>query len=52
MSLVRAIPEVKSVISMRTMHRGSEDAIIGIEVDLSAGLDTGKVETVINTIEQ
>lgn len=52
MSLVQAMPEVKSVISMRTMHLGIEDVIIGIEVNLADGLDTDRIELVIDAIEQ
>lgn len=50
--LVASIPEVKSLVSMRTMHLGMEDVIVGIEVNLVGGLDTGKVELVIDAIEQ
>lgn len=52
MSLIRTIPEVRRVISMRTMHLGTEDVIIGIEVNLSDELDTDKIEIVIDAIEQ
>lgn len=51
-SLIKTIPEVKSVISMRTMHLGTEDVIIGIEVNLSDDLDTDKIEVVIDAVEQ
>ena len=52
MSLIKSIQEVKSVVSMRTMHLGTDDVIIGIEVNLADRLDTGRIETVIDTIEQ
>lgn len=50
--LVRGVPEVRSLVSMRTMHLGSHDAIIGLEVSLVEGLDTRRIEGVIDEIEQ
>jgi cation diffusion facilitator family transporter len=48
----KEIPEVGRLIEMKTMHLGTEDVIIGIEVNLIDGLDTDKIESVIDTIEQ
>ena len=50
--LIEAIPEVKSLVAMRTMHIGSQDVIIGIEVNLIDGLDTDKIELVVDNVEQ
>lgn len=52
MEAVTAIPEVKAIVSMRTMHLGTEDVIIGIEVNLSDGLDKGRIESAIVEIEK
>lgn len=50
--LVQAIPQVRSVVSMRTMHLGTHDVIVGIEVSLVDALDTGKVAAAIDEIER
>jgi cation diffusion facilitator family transporter len=50
--LVQSIPQVRSVVSMRTMHLGTHDVIVGIEVSLVDALDTGKVAAAIDEIER
>jgi cation diffusion facilitator family transporter len=52
MEAVTAIPEVQAIVSMRTMHLGTEDVIIGMEVNLSDGLDKGRIESAIVEIEK
>jgi cation diffusion facilitator family transporter len=50
--LVKAVPGVRSLVSMRTMHLGTHDVIVGIEVSLVDGLDTGRVAAATDEIEQ
>jgi cation diffusion facilitator family transporter len=49
---VKTIPEVKKIVTLRTMHLGPEDVIIGIQVNLIDGLDTDKIECVTDNIEK
>lgn len=49
---INEIPEVNRLISMRTMHLGLEDILIGIQVNLIDNLDTDKIEVVTDTVEQ
>ena len=51
-SVVTAIPEVQRVVAMKTMHLSPTTVIVGIEVNLIDGLDTDKIETVTDNIEQ
>jgi len=50
--LVNEIPDVNRLITMRTMHFAPEDVLVTIEVNLVDGLDTDKIESVIDNIEQ
>ena len=50
--LVNEIPDVNRILSLRTMHFAPEDVLVTIEVNLLDGLDTDKIESVIDTIEQ
>jgi len=50
--VVTAIPEVHKVVSMKTMHLSTTTVIVGIEVNLIDGLDTDKIETITDVIEQ
>jgi cation diffusion facilitator family transporter len=50
--LVLQIPEVNRIVSMRTMHFTAEDVLVAMEVNLKDGLDTDKIEMVIDKIEQ
>ena len=50
--LVHQIPEVNRIITMRTMHFAPEDVLIAMEVNLKDGLDTDRLEVVIDKIEQ
>ena len=49
---VLQIPEVNRVVTMRTMHFAPEDVLVAMEVNLKDGLDTDKIEVVIDKIEQ
>jgi cation diffusion facilitator family transporter len=51
-SLINELPDVNRIISLRTMHFGPQDVLVTIEVNLVDGLDTDKIESVIDTIEQ
>ncbi|HYA84991.1 MAG TPA: cation diffusion facilitator family transporter, partial [Candidatus Bathyarchaeia archaeon] len=50
--LIKEIPEVKKIITIRTMHLAPKDVLVTIEVNLINGLDTDKIETVIDNIEK
>ena len=50
--LIREIPEVNRIITIRTMHLAPQDVLVTIEVNLIDGLDTDKIESVIDDIEQ
>lgn len=52
LDLVRQIPEVNRVVSLRTMHFAPEDVLIAMEVNLKDGLETDKIELVIDKIER
>jgi cation diffusion facilitator family transporter len=49
---IQEIPEVNKLISMRTMHLGPEDILVGIQVNLVDNLDTDKIESVTDAVEQ
>lgn len=49
---IQGIPEVNKLITMRTMHLSPEDILVGIQVNLIDNLDTDKIETVTDAIEQ
>jgi divalent metal cation (Fe/Co/Zn/Cd) transporter len=51
-NMIKEIPEVNRIVSMRTMHLSPEDVIVGIEVNLVDNLDTDKIEIVTDLIEQ
>lgn len=44
--------EVNRVISLRTMHFAPKDVLVAMEVSLKDGLDTDKIELVIDKIER
>lgn len=48
---IRAINEVNKIITMKTMHLGPSDILIGIQVNLIDNLDTDQVEIVTDKIE-
>jgi cation diffusion facilitator family transporter len=50
--LINELPDVNRILSLRTMHFGPQDVLVTIEVNLVDGLDTDKIESVIDTIEQ
>jgi cation diffusion facilitator family transporter len=52
LDIVNTIPEVHKVITMKTMHLSPTIIIVGIEVNLIDGLDTDKIETITDTIEE
>jgi cation diffusion facilitator family transporter len=49
---INEIPEVNRLITMRTMHLGPEDILIGVQVNLIDNLDTDKIELVTDAVEQ
>ncbi len=49
---IQEIPEVNKLISMRTMHLGPEDILVGVQVNLIDNLDTDKIESVTDAVEQ
>jgi cation diffusion facilitator family transporter len=49
---IQEIPEVNKLISMRTMHMSLEDILVGVQVNLVDNLDTDKIESVTDAIEQ
>jgi cation diffusion facilitator family transporter len=49
---VQRIPEVNKIVSIRTMHFASEDVLIAMEVNLVDGMETDRIESVIDNIEQ
>lgn len=52
MKVVSMIPEVHKIITLKTMHLSPTTVIVGIEVNLVDGLDTDKIETVTDVIEE
>ena len=50
--LVLGIPEVNRIVSLRSMHFSPQDALVAMEVNLKDGLETDKIELVIDRIEQ
>lgn len=50
--LIKEMPEVNRIVSMRTMHLGPEDILVGVQVNLVDNLDTDKIETLTDAIEQ
>ena len=51
-SVVNGLPEVHKVVTMKTMHLSPTIIIVGIEVNLIDGLDTDKIESITDVIEQ
>lgn len=49
--IVSKIPEVNRIISIRSMHLAPDNDLIAIEVNLVENLDTDKIETLIDNIE-
>ena len=50
-STVKALSEVKKVISLRTLHIGTGTLLVDIEVNLQDGLTTDKIEILIDRIQ-
>ena len=50
--LVRQIPEVNRIVSLRTMHFAPQDVLVAMEVNLKDGLETDRIELIIDKIEQ
>jgi divalent metal cation (Fe/Co/Zn/Cd) transporter len=46
------IPEVNRIVTLKTMHFAPQDVLVAMEVNLKDGLDTDKIEGVIDRIEQ
>jgi divalent metal cation (Fe/Co/Zn/Cd) transporter len=51
-SLIQETPEVNRIIAIRTMYLAPQDVLFTIEVNLVDGLDTDKIESVIDNIKQ
>jgi divalent metal cation (Fe/Co/Zn/Cd) transporter len=51
-NMIKEIPQVNRIVSMRTMHLSPEDVIVGIEVNLVDSLDTDKIELITDLIEE
>jgi len=49
---VLQIPPVNRVVPLRTMHFAPKDVLVAMEVNLKDGLDTDKIELVIDRIEK
>ena len=49
--IVSKIPEVNRIISIRSMHLAPDDVLIAIEVNLVDNLDTDKIESLIDNVE-
>ncbi|WP_458720412.1 cation transporter dimerization domain-containing protein [Candidatus Nitrosocosmicus sp. R] len=49
--ILSKIPEVKRIISIRSMHLAPDDVLIAIEVNVVENLDTDKIESLIDNIE-
>jgi len=49
---IQEIPEVNKLITMRTMHLGPQEILVGVQVNLIDDLDTDKIELVTDAIEQ
>lgn len=50
-TVISKIPEVIEVFSIRSMQLAPEDVIIAMEINLIDDLDTNKIESVIDSIE-
>ena len=48
---IQKIPEVNKIISLRTMHFAPEDVLVAMEVNLVDGMDTDRIESIIDDIE-
>ena len=52
MKIVSEMPEVNKIITMKTMHLSPTTVLVGVEVNLVDGLDTDKIETITDDIEE
>jgi divalent metal cation (Fe/Co/Zn/Cd) transporter len=50
-NVIREIEEINKIVTLKTMHLGPEDILIGVQVNLIDGLDTDKVELVTDKVE-
>ncbi|CAD6513649.1 putative Co/Zn/Cd cation transporter [metagenome] len=50
--VIRDIEEINRVVTLKTMHLGPEDVLIGVQVNLIDGLDTDKIELVTDKVEK
>ena len=48
---IQKIPEVNKIISIKTMHFAPEDVLIAMEVNLVDGINTDRIESIIDNIE-
>jgi divalent metal cation (Fe/Co/Zn/Cd) transporter len=49
--MIKKIPEVNRIITMRSMYLAPKDVLVTIEVNLIDGLNTDQIESVIDNIE-
>lgn len=50
--VVKEITEINKIVTLKTMHLGPNDVLIGIQVNLIDGLDTDKIELVTDKVEK
>ena len=50
--IVREIPEVNKLVTLKTMHLGPNDVLIGIQVNLKDDLNTDNIELVTDKVEK
>lgn len=50
--VVREIPEVNKLVTLKTMHLGPNDVLIGIQVNLKDDLNTDNIELVTDKVEK
>jgi divalent metal cation (Fe/Co/Zn/Cd) transporter len=50
--MIRAMPEVVSVVDVRGIYFGPEKIVLGLEVEFKDGLKTEELESVIDRIER
>ena len=49
---ITAVPEVKEVVNILTMHLGPEDILVNIDINFANGLSTDQVEEAIDKVER
>ena len=49
---IAAVPEVKEVVDILTMHLGPEEILVNLDINFADGLDTDQVEEAIDKVER